>query len=492
MALYALGSKGLVDESNLAILDARYNDKLLEADNVYLNRVNLLTRRPPIVPKGFEFEPGEILDSKTTKEHYVIVRRVEPESLSTESLIYDHITNGGNTLETRTVQTGTVPDGVPSSLSGSSTGLTSYEYTPNSDLVAIDFYSKKTGRLNLGFSKLFAIHKPDSSLETDGNKATNHLTKVGSNAAVGIDGLFRDRGESPSLIGIYSNYTNISSYADDLKYVPPSFMSPQGKKPDDTGTTIQDATKSPEYITYKEELPYRALRRRHGATTDANFKISNYEFVGIYTDEGNVRNISVYNDSVVFTFCGLGYSIDRSGVLRCIHHPSVLLPTVKEINQDTIRTYPVNRFLSKNVSIPINVFFHRGVDGANDKTDLNDVEQMTGDDFRDRYPDYAPIMDRLSQVVSYVPLQYSDGTYSETDFYVMPDLKILIPETDVSADCKFIAKGRTKGESAWFGVPCMRYAFLDRHGFFTETDNDRFPSGNGISAGGVGLFCCFV
>ena len=67
MALYALGSKGLVDESNLAILDAKYNDKLLEADNVYLNRVNLLTRRPPLIPKGFEFEPGEILDSKVQK-----------------------------------------------------------------------------------------------------------------------------------------------------------------------------------------------------------------------------------------------------------------------------------------------------------------------------------------------------------------------------------------------------------------------------------------
>ena len=78
MAIYAFGSKGLVDQSTTAIFDARYNDKILEADNVYLDRTNLLARRPPLVPKGFQFSPGEILDSKSTSDHYVIVRRVDP------------------------------------------------------------------------------------------------------------------------------------------------------------------------------------------------------------------------------------------------------------------------------------------------------------------------------------------------------------------------------------------------------------------------------
>ena len=158
------------------------------------------------------------------------------------------------------------------------------------------------------------------------------------------------------------------------------------------------------------------------------------------------------------------------------------MPTIREVNQDSIKTYPISRFTNKNVTIPINVFLHT----ENDETSLRDVVQISGEEFRTRYPEYSGILDRLSQVISYVPVQNADGTYSETEYYAMPDLKFLIPETDIPADCKFIAKGRTQYESAWFGVPTMRYAFLDGHGFYSEPDNPRFPAGNGISTGGIG------
>ena len=490
MALYALGSKGLVDESNLAILDAKYNDKLLEADNVYLNRVNLLTRRPPLIPKGFEFEPGEILDSKSTKEHYVIVRRVDLDSINPDSIIFDHITNGGDTLETRTMQTGTLPDSVSTAnayFTGTASLLTSYEITPKSDLVAIEFYDKKTGTLSSEFSYMFAIHSPESSDEDDGNKASNHLAKLGSEYTQGP--VFNDRGQEPSIVAIYSHYTQISANVRDLKYAPPTYMAVQYNRFGEAGrgvVSLQDAAKSAEYITYKEDPAHRILSRHYNRRSDVDFKISDYEFINLNVEGNNVDRISVFNDNVVFTFCGLGYTINNTGVLSCIHHPSVLLPTVKEINQDTVKTYPISRFIGKDVTIPVNVFFHKGVDGTGDTKDLSAVEQMSGDDFRARYPEYSTILDRLSLVITYVPVQSADGEYSETDYYAMPDIKLLIPETDIPADCKFIMKGRTKKETAWFGVPCLRNAYLDGNGLFTETDNDRFPSGNGISMGGVG------
>ena len=334
---------------------------------------------------------------------------------------------------------------------------------------------------------MFAIHNPESSDEDDGNKASNHLAKLGSEYTQGP--VFNDRGQEASIIAIYSHYTQIAANIRDLKYVPPTYMAVQYSKFNDPGnqvTSLQDAANSAEFITYKEDPAYRILSRHYNNRESADFKISDYEFVNINVEGNNVDRISVYNDNVVFTFCGLGYTISNTGVLSCIHHPSVLLPTIREINQDTVKTYPISRFIGKDVTIPVNVFFHKGEGVVGNARNLSAVEQMSGDDFRTRYPEYSTILDRLSMVLTYIPVQNAEGEYSETDYYVMPDIKLLIPETDIPADCKFIMKGRTKKETAWFGVPCLRNAYLDGNGFFTEVDNDRFPSGNGISMGGVG------
>ena len=472
----ASGNKGLVDRLQLGKYDEAYSDKLLEADNVYLNRSSMLTRRPPIVPKGFQFGKGKVLDSKSTKNHYVVLREIAIEDIPNRSALYEHITNFGTTTGTRSI---TNPNPTLPITTGQ-TGLGAaynYDFTPRSNMVAVEFYDKERGTLIEGFSYLFAIHHPTSSKDTSGNHAVNRLARLTSGVG------FSDGGFEPVILGVYKSYRESNASVEALKYIPPTHLQIQNDIYSGNDT-YQDSAKSVAYTCYKEDPAYRILSRHYLELGVEDFKLSDHEFVGYNYEDNNIKNINVYDDSVVFTFCGLGYVISKEGVLRCIHS-NALLPTLKDIDQQSIKTYPLAQKLNKRLDIPVRIFLHKEVE--NDTSQLTpNTESLSEEQFKAKYPEYSGILDNLSLVTSFVPVKTGDDTYSKDEYYVMPDVKFLIPATDIPADCKYIAKGQTDKRSAWFGIPCVRKGYLSKRGWFTVTDDIKFQTGNGISAGGVG------
>ena len=494
--IYPKSNRSLVDADLLAKIDDTYQDKLLQADNVFIKRNGNLTRRPPLVKRSFNFEPGEILDAKSTKDHYVILRKVEPTSLNPSSKAFGHVTFNQDRIQEsysftharRVPVNYSKPWLEGQSVAPLSTALDrssdTYTFTPDSDLVAIDFYDKETGTLNKKYSKLFGIHKPKTSDIAGGNvKESNRLIATASGKETSLEG-----GENEAvLIGIYSNYTDATDVVEDLKYIPPLTI-PLKTEIVGTGTfKLQDLLRSTGFICYRQDYIYQQLARNYIEQGEGHdLELENYEFISNSYKDANVKGINIYDDNVIFTFCGLGYVISKTGEINCIHSSQSKLPTIRQINQDTIRTYPLSREINKEPQIPIKIYLRKATepDGAGSFR-LEDEEEMTKEEFINKYPQYASIINRLTQVVSYVPLETLEG-YSSDTFYCMPDIKFLVPTTDISSDCKYITKGDTPYDSAWFGVPTMREAYLSRKGWVTVTDDKKFPYDHGISAGGVG------
>ena len=496
MALYPKSSRSLVDRDLLAKFDDTYKDKLLEADNVYIRKNGNLTRRPPIKKRSFNFQPGEILDAKSTKNHYVIVRRVEASSLNPASKVFGHVTfNKSQLAESYTI--GPIARRTPLPTTEEETQLRAkfdrtadtYDFMPDSEMVAIDFYDKGTGGLNKDYSKLFAIHKPTTSNIPSGQtKESNRLVATASTKLTNLPG-----GDKEAVvIGVYSRYQEANDYIEDLKFIPPTVMGTLSSVVESSGVllTLQDVFNSTGFVCYEQDYLYEILNAHYGIPTQTpSIRLRDYEFVSNSYENGTPDRISIYDDNVVFTFCGLGYVIQKNGSLRCIHSDTAILPTIKDVNQDTIRTYPLSKTVSKSLSLPIRIFFRKARSmgqGANKQTLIDQEEVFEGlTAFRNKYPEYSSIIERLSQTVSYVPLLLRAG-YSNDTYYAMPDVKFLVPGTDISADCKFISKADTPYESAWFGVPCMRHAFMGRNAWMNAVDDKRFPYDNGISAGGAG------
>ena len=496
--IYPKGTRSLVDADLLAKVDETYQEKLLQADNVFIKRNGNLTRRPPLAKRSFKFEPGEILDAKSTKDHYVILRRVDPNSLNPASTAFRHVTFNQDTLresysftDARRVPVNYTKDyleGQTTQIQALSTALDrssdTYTFTPDSDLVAIDFYDKETGTLNKKYSKLFGIHKPKTSEIPGGHvKESNRLIATASGRETSLEG-----GENEAvLIGVYSNYTDATDTVEDLKFIPPLTI-PLSTDLVGFGTfKLQDLLRGTGFICYRQDYVYNQLAHNYIEQGEGHdLELKNYEFISNSYKDANVKGLNIYDDNVIFTFCGLGYVISKTGEIRCIHSDQSILPTIGQINQDTIRTYPLGREINKEPQVPIKIYLRKATEpDESGSFRLQDEEEMTREEFINKYPQYSSILSRLTQVVSYVPIETLEG-YSDEIFYCMPDIKILVPTTDISADCKYITKGDTPYDSAWFGVPTMREAYLSRKGWMTVTDDKKFPYDHGISAGGVG------
>ena len=351
---------------------------------------------------------------------------------------------------------------------------------PDSDIVAIDFYDKVTGEFNKNYSRAFAIHKHQTSfIGTTKIRESNRLVATASGRIrTGND--LKGADADPVLLGIYRNYTEPGDEIESIKYIPPTVISLPSHLIGSVSSTLQDFHKKLGWICYEEDFIYKALAQHYlEAGSDTRVEFDEYEFVGGEYLNGNVEALSVYNDNVIFTFCGLGYRIDEGGDLKCIHSLDPL-PSVKDVNQDTIKTYPLQRDITRERHIPIKIYFRKKSGGS-----LNTEEVLTEEDFRLIHPEYASILDSLSHVVTYTPLKIQGG-YSNDAYYAMPDVKFLIPQTDIAASCKYITKGETIDQSAWFGVSTMRNAYMDRKGWLNVVNDDRFPVDHGISAEGVG------
>ena len=485
---YPKSATGLVDKGLLAKYDKTYADKLLEADNVYIRSNGNITRRPPLVRRGISLNKGDILDAVSTKTHYVILRKVDTSSLTTSNTLFQHASAFQQQLQKTIQKTGTrtTPiNAVHSDLIGVLNSSVSYTITPDSDIVAIDFYDKSTGEFNKSYSRAFAIHKHQTSFI--GNTKMRESNRLVATASSRIDTDLKGADADPVLLGIYGNYTEPGDDVESLKYIPPTVLSVPSHVIGASSSTLQDIIKKLGWVCYEEDFIYQALSQ-HYLEAGSDFRrleFDEYEFIGGEYLNGNVEKLSVYDDNVIFTFCGLGYRIEQGGDLICIHSPDPL-PSIKTVNQDTIKTYPLQRDITRDRTIPIRIYLRQKASGS-----LGTEEVLTEENFRTLYPEYASILESLSQVVTYTPLKINNG-YSNDTYYAMPDVKFLIPQTDIPASCKYISKGESIDQGAWFGVPTMRDAYMDKTGWLNVTNDIKFPVDHGVSAEGVGASAVLI